>query len=188
MRRVKRSRHGPAIAFDSLVDVFMNAFAIAMFSSIALAISSDQSDHYQQRKPKQTQKSGQDKNLVLKLPATRKVTTEPYYIWLRADGVKVVNGAEKLEVLTTKRRYVGLKTLITPIPNKSTSKEDLVGFAKTIDVDKNHVILLVHPDGAGFFRPTRSIFESNGIASGWLVHTDENIVLSPQGESADEVQ
>jgi len=176
----------PTLAVDSLVDIFMNAFAIVMFSSIALALSLG--SHSKNALVRVQEQSDKEKPLQLKLPRTRNVTTSPIYIWMRPDGAKVVNGNTRFEQLTTNQYEMDGQTQVKPILNSSISLNQAYSMAKSIDTSENHIIFLVHPNGIKYYKAFREVFEKARVASGWIPFSEDLIFLGTNGRSPSEVQ
>jgi len=186
MIRKKKHPHVPTLAVDSLVDIFMNAFAIVMFSSIALALSLG--SHSKNALVQAQKQSDKEEPIKLKLPETRNVSTNPVYIWMRPDGVKVVNGNTRFEQLTTNQHEMDGQTQVKPILNSSITLNQAHSMAKSVDGSENHIIFLVHPNGIKHFKAFREVFEKARVASGWIPFSEDLIFLGTNGRSPSEVQ
>jgi hypothetical protein len=176
----------PRLSVDSLVDIFMNAFAIVMFSSIALALSlGPQKKMALEEAP---ERNNQKRTVKLRLPETRDVSTNPVFIWMRPDGVKIINENPRLEQLTTNQMKLTDQIQVDPISNVSISLDEARDLAGQINITKNHVIFLVHPGGVKYFKQFREIFEQSGVPSGWIPYSKDVVFLGSSGRSPREVQ
>lgn len=174
----------PQLSVDSLVDIFMNAFAIVMFSSIALALSLSPQSNLKDK----AKQSNLATTIKLKLPLTRNVSTNPIYIWLRADGVKVVNDSSNLQWKTTNQTDIDGQIKVEPILNSSVSTIELSDMSKKLNTSTSHIIFLVHPEGVKYYKEVREIFERWQVPSGWIPWSQDIIFLTSSGRSASEVQ
>lgn len=178
------ARLAPELSVDSLVDIFMNAFAIVMFSSIALALSLSPQNNLND-KAKQTNLTT---TIKLKLPLTRNVSTDPIYIWIRADGAKIINYSSHLQWKTTNRTGIDGQIKVEPILNSSISPNELNYMAKNVNIIKSHIIFLVHPNGVQHYKEVREIFERSNVPSGWIPWSQDTVFLTSSGRTPSEVQ
>lgn len=185
MKYRKTPHVAPLLSVDSLVDIFMNAFAIVMFSSIALALSLGPQSIIKDETQKVVK---QPKTVRLKLPLTRNVSTVPIYIWMRSDGIKVINDNSTLQWKTTNRIDIDGQIKVEPILNSSISSDELNNMSKILNKSENHIIFLVHPEGVKYFKQAREIFEGSKVPSGWIPWSQDVLFLVNSGRTHSEVQ
>lgn len=182
---IKNKIEAASLSVDSLVDVFMNAFAIVMFASIALVLQLGTS---RVAESKSTEKDNTSTQLELRLPASRDVQTNPVYLWLREDGIKVISGNNSLSYRTTIQTSENNQDEVRPLTGSYISTEELSAYGRLLDRSKNHVIMLVHPLGIKHYKNAKQTLEQTGILSGWIVFKDDVVYLGENGRSPTEVQ
>lgn len=172
------------LSFDSLIDVFMNILGILIMYAMVIALYGDASDDNSKQAPKDATKTA-----VVNLAEERLVSTDPVFIHLDGDDIRLVNPFDS----SSQSKYYnvtrsGESEVLSPVPGASASDVDILFFLNGISASANHVIILMHESGVGSYAKVRKMIADKGIESGWFLHERKDIRFAPGGQSLNSVQ
>lgn len=197
--RRSRSKVEIGLSMDSLLDVFMNVVGVLMITAVVLALSVSQKkqgfataiSQKSNTAPLQSESAAPPKPLILTLPQAEDATTLPLYLLVTGEGIRAANGNDTLiadRYFTSEYNQVTESLVLDPIPGVVMSREELQAWLRSHSPASHHLMAIITPDGARFYKDVRKVVTQEGFRSGWTPHEGPQIVFSSEGNDVRTVQ